>query len=262
MAESASRLVVDDTSGAKRVVDDRLRIECRVPLCGIPPLLAYGTVFFTVMGLAMVVAKFAYQFDRAYGLFDLFDLGSDTSIPTWFSSLGLLTCSGLLAINASVSRRIADHWSTHWRFLAVIFLLLSIDEVARLHEVLGGFIGFQLRPAVGQAGGFLHYSWVISGVAFIAILGVAYIRFLLALSKPIRYRMIASTMIFVGGAVVMEMFNARSAFLAGPHTIRYQVGTVFEEFLEMAGVALFAHVLVLNLSRKLGVFILRLPTGK
>jgi hypothetical protein len=43
------------------------------------------------------------------------------------------------------------------------------------------------------------------------------------------------------------MFNSQHASLHGTRNLRYQLGTVFEEFLEMAGIALFAHVLVRHL---------------
>lgn len=258
MATPSGRATHVGGAAREHDVTGRLQIEWTLPLRYIAPALAWGTVFFTLMGLLIIVAKFTYQFDRVYGLYSLFELGSDTGIPTWFSSLGLLTCSGLLAVRTSVSCKQSDRWSSYWWALAAIFLLLSVDEVARLHEVLGGFIGAQLRPTVGEAAGFLHYGWVMPGLLFVAVIGLAYARFLFAQPRKFRNRLIACAVVYIGGAVLVEMCNARSAYLYTPHSLIYQLGTVVEECMEMAGIALFARALVLDLDQRLDAVALHL----
>jgi hypothetical protein len=63
-----------------------------------------------------------------------FNTGHDTNIPTWYSSFALFLSSILLAIIATAKKRNKDRYTLHWFFLFGIFLLLSIDEVAMIHE--------------------------------------------------------------------------------------------------------------------------------
>src|SRR5829696_4320571 len=60
----------------------------------------------------------------------IFDVGEERSIPTWFEALQFLLCSILLAVIAVSKKRRSDRYSLHWSFLSIIFLLLSLDEVA------------------------------------------------------------------------------------------------------------------------------------
>src|SRR5688572_11253619 len=50
----------------------------------------------------------------------------ETTFPTWLSSILHLATAALVALIA----RAADSYRRHWAFLAAIFLVLSIDEVA------------------------------------------------------------------------------------------------------------------------------------
>lgn len=231
---------------------DHRKMDVRVSLRHLGLALAAATIFFTTAGAAIVVAKFTYGFDRVYGLYHLFDLGSDSSVPTWYASFALLLCSALLALHAVASHRAGNRRAPYWWLLALIFLLLSVDEVARLHETLGAILGGRWTAHVGDADGLFHWSWVLPGALFAGAVAVLYIRFLFSLPRGARYGMIAAGALFVGGAVFVEMLNAQQASVRGTRSLRYQLGTIFEEFLEMAGIALFAHVLVRHLTRQTG----------
>jgi hypothetical protein len=50
--------------------------------------------------------------------------------------------------------------------------------------------------------------------------------------------------IYVGGALGMEMVNARYADLYGFKNLTYQLMTAVEEFLEMSGIAIFIYALM------------------
>jgi len=213
-----------------------------------------GAVFFALTGACIVLAKLMYRFDQVYGFYALFDLGSDSSIPTWFSSLGLLACSLLLWTHSLVEDPAQRLMCWQWRFLALVFLLLSVDEVARIHEVLGTFVGQELVPDVSdRSGGLLSYQWLVCGVIFTSAIALAYIPFLYRLPRRVALGFILAGGIYVGGAVVMESFNGHTEYTAGPRSALYLWGTALEEFLEMVGVALFAGALVRYLSQRLDV---------
>jgi hypothetical protein len=62
----------------------------------------------------------------------IFDVGEERSIPTWFESIQFLLCSMLLAVVTIAKKQRSDRYSLHWGVLSIIFLLLSVDEVASI----------------------------------------------------------------------------------------------------------------------------------
>ncbi|MCS6803964.1 MAG: hypothetical protein RMM98_02425 [Acidobacteriota bacterium] len=77
-----------------------------------------------------------YPSDATAVLRDFFGLEREGSVTTWFSSLQLaligLTCGGLF-----ISERLRSVSVAHavgWLALAVVFLFLSLDEAAQVHE--------------------------------------------------------------------------------------------------------------------------------
>jgi len=51
------------------------------------------------------IATYRYGHPGVLGLVSLFDLDSETNIPTWYSSSALLMCGVVLALIAAVKRR-------------------------------------------------------------------------------------------------------------------------------------------------------------
>src|SRR6266545_5147574 len=66
----------------------------------------------------------------------LFDVNSENNVPTWFSSLLLFGDALLAGLVAALVRRAGGRDAGHWAALAVLLSLLSLDEVASLHERL------------------------------------------------------------------------------------------------------------------------------
>ncbi|WP_148045472.1 hypothetical protein [Salinisphaera orenii] len=224
------------------------RPPLRFDLRTLPRLMYLATLCLTVMGAGIVAAKMLYRPDGVYGLYALVDLNGDSSVPTWYAAFTLLLCAGLLALHGHYSRQRGDANAFHWRLLAWVFALMSVDEVARIHEVVGSFLGAQIKPAVGELNGFFHFDWVAAGVVFTLIVALFYIPFLLRLPRRVAGGLMLAGAIFVGGALVVEIFNARTQYLFDVHSVYYQMGTVVEECLEMLGVAVFADVLIRHLA--------------
>ena len=45
-----------------------------------------------------------------------------------------------LAIIAIAKKQVQDTYSLHWKMLAIIFAVMSLDEVAMLHERAGNLV--------------------------------------------------------------------------------------------------------------------------
>ena len=170
----------------------------------------------------------------------IFDAGDDTSVPTWFSSFILLICAVLLYI-VSIEKAKRKYFR-HWQGLAIIFLIMSIDEVARIHERIGE-IDFLVNSSFRQ--GLLYYPWVIAGISFVVLVGIVYFNFLLKLPKEIRFLFLLSAFIFIFGALGLEMLSAYQHHAYGAeHNFTYFLLFNIEEFFEKMGIIVFIYALL------------------
>jgi hypothetical protein len=216
---------------------------------------ALGLLFGVALGLALVsfvTQAYGYlpyrgfpfevisSFDDADRGFPWLNVDGEGTIPAWFSSSVLLLCSVLLT-SLSIDRKGGEGYALHWQALAVIFLLFSIDEAAALHERTSQ----PLRSAL-NAGGFLYYTWVILGAAFVLIFALTYLRFLFALPSRTRRLCIVAGLLFVCGALGMEMIDGRYADMYGTKNVTYVSLTTIEELLEMLGGIVFLYALMLH----------------
>ena len=182
---------------------------------------------------------FYYDYDYAYGLIPLFDFNNEHNIPTIYSSFALLLCSILLAFIALVHKRSNSSY-VPWVVMSIIFLYISVDEAALIHELLNTPLRETLKTS-----GLFFYAWVIPyGIAFMVFV-IAYFKFLMRLPKRIRNLFIISGATFVVGAIGFELLGGRQADLYGPVNLAYHIYYTCEEFLEMLGIAIFLYALLL-----------------
>lgn len=204
-------------------------------------VLAIAVLCFTFAGSVIQFFKYVLAHDYLLGLFPLFNLNSEISIPAWYSSVTLLLCSLLLAVIFFAKRKNEDRFALHWAVLSLIFLYLSMDEGAHIHETIGTTLNLRLT---GITHGFIHYTWVIYGIALVVIVASGYLKFLAHLPRKTSSLFILAGFIYVAGALGMEMVNGRYFELHGSQNFRYQMMTVAEEFLEMAGIVIFIYALL------------------
>ena len=91
----------------------------------------------------------------------LFELDEENNLPTWFSSYLLLNNALVLWLIAASK---SDAYRIYWIVLAIGFVVLSIDEVAGLHETFNTAI---------------DTNWAIFGGLIVLGVGVCMIPFLL-----------------------------------------------------------------------------------
>jgi hypothetical protein len=205
--------------------------------------IALFLIFAAVMGLLSV---YVLGYDYVFGLIDLFNLNNENNLPTFFSALLLLVCSLLLFVIASF-RKSAGQPAGYWLGLALIFLFLSIDEDASIHEVLI----VPLRTMLEVSGPF-YYAWVIPYGLVVLAIGVAYIPFLFRLPRDIRRLIVIAGSLYVSGALGVELIEGWY-YAAHDETedLVYELLVTFEESLEMLGTIVFCYALLLFLADEL-----------
>ncbi|MCP5099546.1 MAG: hypothetical protein GY943_28665 [Chloroflexi bacterium] len=192
------------------------------------------TALLTIANLIHQLSWFYWEQDFYYFSWRL-DVGGDKTIPGWFSSTLLLFCAGLIYVTALVEAKNKSRFTRHWKGLAFVFLFLSLDETAAIHEWSGSFL------SLSGFGGFLLYSWVIFGLIFVTVFVFAYLRFFWHLPRSTQIGFFIAGAMFVGGALGLEMLNARIEFQVGAESLLYQAMTGLEELLEMSGLIVLVN---------------------
>jgi hypothetical protein len=177
--------------------------------------------------------------DTAIVLLDLFSVNSETTIPTWYAVLLLIAAAALLGVIALAKWRQSDRFRYYWAGLALIFVYLSMDEGAAIHEILSDPLG-----SVFHTSGFFSFGWVIVAIPLVIAFAIVFIPFLLHLSWRWRLLFATSGLVYVGGALIIEAISADEWSLQGGITLPYlAIGTV-EELCEMLGMSLFIYCLL------------------
>lgn len=160
-----------------------------------------------------------------------FDLDDEASIPTWVSQFLLAFGAVLALITARMStgkKRLA------WYVISFIVLVASIDEVARLHELLVQSLHVMFFGGAGTT--IFKNAWLII-LPLIVVVGV-WLLTILAKVLPRRTLkiIILASLVFFFGAVGIEILSSG----LNPNSWTYTVWAVsFEEGLELIGTAIF-----------------------
>ena len=159
----------------------------------------------------------------------LFDLDQENNLPTWFSAFLLLVAAALLWLCARQRKLDGDGWSGQWLVLAGGFLLMSLDEVAGVHETINSVI---------------EVTWAIPAALLVPVLGLAFVPFLLHLPRRTALRFVLAGAIYLAGALGVEIFGNSLSVRDLKDTLQYDMSTLAEETLEMLGVILFIQALL------------------
>jgi hypothetical protein len=172
-----------------------------------------------------------------------FDLNSEANLPTWLSVVLFLICALLLAAIA-LHKQARREPHRYWSVLAAIFVLMSLDEGAQLHEMLGAPSG------IGDGGGLFYHSWVVVGLLVVAIVGWVFLRFLRSLPPKTMWWFVAAGSVFVFGALVLEMVEGYVVTQYSARVSELQMRGIMvatthtQEVLEMAGLVMFIYALL------------------
>ena len=165
----------------------------------------------------------------------LTDLKEEVSIGTWYSSSILLISSLLLFLIALIEKKKNHSFTSHWKLLSFIFLFLSLDEAASIHEVGDGLHDIL---GINTATTFL---WTVPYTILLVFLIFWYYKFLSYLPKKTRNLFLISGGIFIFGALGLELFAAVLTQFGWANMVPLTV--IIEEFCEIFGVTLFIYAL-------------------
>ncbi len=196
-----------------------------------------GTLFaLLLLSLAGTFVTYSSASAGMHKLAKLFLFEEEKNLPTLFNVFLLIADMVALGTVAMFRFASGDRWRWHWLSLAAIFLFLSYDEAAQVHERLNG-----VMAGVVDARGFLAFAWVVPALAFVLVVGLAFSRFLLNLPRRRAVLFVLAGALYVGGAVGVEMIGADLWSLGGWDNVTYSLVATFEETLEMSGLIVFLH---------------------
>ncbi|PHS33676.1 MAG: hypothetical protein COA92_03995 [Sulfurovum sp.] len=207
--------------------------------------LVFSALVLIVIHIIILIIYYNVGDPDKFDFIRMFDLDMERNVPTLFSSLILAMsafCFYLLANNVS---EIAQKKRPYWLGLSAVFIFLSFDESAKIHENLGDY-----TEQFVEASGYLHYPWVISYSILVLILGALYIKFFWKMERKIFLSFMLSAFMFLSGAIGFELLGAKESSLNGTESLLYSVFYTIEESLEMFGVIYLLWILLTLLEKK------------
>lgn len=162
----------------------------------------------------------------------LFRLNAEANVPTWYSSVQLLAgagvCFGLARAEEPGSRN-----RRHWQLFSAVFVYLSIDEAAEIHEMLS-------RPtsSVVGASGPLLYAWIVPAAMIVVAFVLFNLRFVRGLPRRTAQQLALGLALYVGGAIGLEAVGSNLESQGDAGTVIWGLVASTEELLELCGVAI------------------------
>ncbi|MBP6208021.1 MAG: hypothetical protein KA473_01210 [Anaerolineales bacterium] len=169
-----------------------------------------------------------------------FYVDQEANIPTYFNTMILFIPSVLFAAIAFWKNSVRDKFKLHWVALSIIFLYLSLDEAAALHEQ---FIK-PVRAYLNIDGGWFYFAWIIPGMIMVGVFALSFLRFFLNLENKYKILFLFSLVIYVGGIIGGEMLSGYFAQSTGLDNFKYSLFTSLEESLEYFGCSLLIYSLL------------------
>lgn len=206
-------------------------------------LLALLTLFITVMGLLSIHGQHTWQSTAEW--VSMFDLNTESNIPTWFSSI-LLFVGGFLFFSIA---RLVKSDRGKWLTLGGILTYISMDETARLHERLDQVV----REHLGITEGIFYFGWVVVAIPVILLIVLIFIRFFFSIDQSVRYIFLLAGIVYISGGLGMEMISGQYMSEHGVADKTYALLTLLEESLEISGIVIliYAQTKLLTLKQNL-----------
>jgi len=172
----------------------------------------------------LFLGKPSYTFDR------LFHLDHESNLPTWFSSV----LWAIAAISAYYCSQLAEikFEKRIWGAMALVLLVLSISEVAMLHEqIFGIIIGERMQKVTGVKEWLVRWPIMASPVILFVIIWFAIkLKKCLTGSRRCALFLAAGTVVLIASACVLEVLPNKGQF--------FEFEVFFEETGEMIGALL------------------------
>jgi len=200
--------------------------------------------------LGVIYVRMGLRLTTFFQITRQFDLDGEANVPAFFSTGLFFINSALLFLVSKVRSEGDEGFSRRcWLMLAVLFCFLGIDENISIHEMLVGMIHNRL----GSTTGVFYFAWVIPYGLATALLAALLIPWFRKLDGRTRLLFAASAVVYVSGALGMEMIDGRYLeSVHGEENLTYQLMVALEETLEMGGLVLFAYSLMAFIQKQGG----------
>ena len=213
---------------------------------------------FAIVTVVIALGLFAYVFaeltghNSLFGFLRLLDVHSEQSIATYVSAINLLLASILIFIVYGYEKTNKLNGAGYWLFLSIVFLYLSVDESASIHENFGNIhrflVGKELIPPI------LNFRvWIPYGIFFVFAVAIVLLPIVRKLPTDTRRCFLIAGCVFVTGAVGFEYLGGwmlESGSVKSTKDVAYVVEGLFEEGFEMYGVAIFNCALYREILRR------------
>jgi len=165
------------------------------------------------------------KFGFHYWQIAFFDLDEEESFGTWFNSGLLLIAAVLLMHRARVLRAQEDAWHTWWQIMGIGFCVLSMDEIAGMHEWMNSMME--------------DTPWTVVGFMIFGLVALVYLPFLWHHRWRTGLLLLLAGAIYGGGAVGIEHFTDSDV-----NSLHYNMWTTLEEGMEMLGVIVLIYTML------------------
>lgn len=171
----------------------------------------------------------------------LFNLNHEENLPASLSG-SMLAIVALLSLAIGLLRRRRASESVLWFVLAAGLFYFCIDELTQIHEQLSE----PMRDTFGLTGIF-YFAWVVPAIAVLAALLPITVKFTRRLEPRVRPLFILATLLYVGGAIGVEMVGGYIAESRGFNDAWYVAAATIEESAEIAGILVLMYALLIKL---------------
>lgn len=209
-------------------------------------LYRFCVVQFTVISATLLLAIASYVLVELTGHETVFGfvrvMGVDEqSIPTFVSVVNLLLASMLLFVIYGHQKNQNYSDFRYWLFLAALFLYLSIDELASIHENFSAVFRYLTDHGPIDVS-FGSSEWIPFGIAFVLSVLLILLPFLKQLAADTLRNFVAAGAVFLAGALGFEYLGGamlQSDVVESQHALTYKAIKLIEESFEMYGIAIF-----------------------
>ena len=206
--------------------------------------------FLLLANLGIIYLRFMMGFEHLRGFIQGFYFDAEANFPSLYSALAIaISAYFLWLIGALESERVMKR-SFYWKLLAVFFLFLALDEFGSLHEYMIQPMRRVMETTSVDAD-FFYFAWFIPYAAVLLVLGIILLKFLVGLPPQTRWTFLLGGLVFLAGAVGMEMLGgkywaAQGWSIDGKDAVdmNYALIVTVEEFLEMIGIVIFIYGLM------------------
>ena len=175
------------------------------------------------------------------GIVPILNMDGDNGAPTWYNSFLLMATALVAALIARYQVADKARFRFHWNALAVVFLFMSVDEVACIHEKIGHFIYARLGT-VGLSHGIFASGFILPGLILSIAALFFFVPLLRSLPKKTAWMLLLSGAVYLSGALLTETWTMMIWDTQGASNLIYRIGTHVEEVFEMSGLILFLKV--------------------